>query len=152
VEIDLFGTTHSFEYDKVVATRQHVDVAKIIKDKAGVTVKPILPSTKASKVLWGVTTQTFVPVTVMMLSPNFWEGGVGNKHYFFMLEGCLNDGTARGFFNEYLKSELDQHRKVIEHVGVKMRTELSEQTVERPRLLQHPTQQHHLPGHRQLHP
>jgi len=126
VEIDLFGTTHSFEYDKVVATRQHVDVAKIIKDKAGVTVKPILPSTKASKVLWGVTTQTFVPVTVMMLSPNFWEGGVGNKHYFFMLEGCLNDGTARGFFNEYLKSELDQHRKVIEMIGSRMKTELSE--------------------------
>ena len=85
--------------------------------------KNAVPSTKASKVLWGVTTQTFVPVTVMMLSPNFWEGGVGNKHYFFMLEGCRNDGTARGFFNEYLKSELDQHRKVIEHVGVKMRTE-----------------------------
>ena len=126
VEIDLFGTVYSFEYDKVVATRQHVDVAKIIKDKAGVTVKPILPSTKASKVLWGVTTQTFVPVTVMMLSPNFWEGGVGNKHYFFMLEGCLNDGTARGFFNEYLKSELDQHRKVIEMIGSRMKTELSE--------------------------
>jgi len=62
----------------------------------------------------------------MMLSPNHWEdtgSGIGNKHYFFMLENCINDGSARGFFNEFLKPELDQHRKVIEHVGVKMRTE-----------------------------
>ena len=57
----------------------------------------------------------------MMMSPNFWDGhGVGNKHYFFMLDGCLNDGKARGFFNEFLKPDLDAHRKVIEMVGNKM--------------------------------
>lgn len=127
VEIDLFGTVYSFEYDKVVATNGRVDVAKIIKSQTSIEVKPILSSTKASKVLWGVNTQTFVPVTVMMLSPNFWEGAsTGNKHYFFMLDGCRNEGTARGFFNEYLKSELDPHRKVIEMVGSRMHTELSE--------------------------
>ena len=127
VEIDLFGTVHSFEYDKVVSTGGRVYVAKIIKSQTGIEVKPILPLTKASKVLWGITTQTFVPVTVMMLSPNFWEGaGTGNKHYFFMLDGCRNDGTTRGFFNEYLKSELDPHRKVIEMIGSRMHTEMSE--------------------------
>ncbi len=38
-----------------------------------------------------------------------------------MLDGCLNDGSARGFYNEFLKSELDPHRKVFEMVGAKIR-------------------------------
>jgi hypothetical protein len=59
-----------------------------------------------------------------MLSPNYWDDfKVGNKHYFFMLEGCRNDGGARGFYNEFLRSDLDQHRKVFEIVGSKVRTE-----------------------------
>ena len=124
VEIDLFGTVFNFEYDRVVQQGTLVDVATITKTKNGIEIKPLLPLSTRSKEMWGITTQTFVPVTVMMLSPNYWEGaGIGNKHYFFMLDGCRNDGSARGFFNEFLKSELDQHRKVIEHVGVKMRTE-----------------------------
>ena len=43
-----------------------------------------------------------------------------------MLDGCLNDGKARGFFNEFLVDELTQHRKVIEMVGSKMKTDHSE--------------------------
>jgi hypothetical protein len=46
---------------------------------------------------------------------------VGNKHYFFMLDGCANDGTARGFFNEFLMPAFDKHRKVFEMVGSKMK-------------------------------
>ena len=42
-----------------------------------------------------------------------------------MLEGCANNGTARGFYNEFLKSDLDQHRKVLELVGTKLRTDES---------------------------
>jgi hypothetical protein len=60
-----------------------------------------------------------------MMSPNFWDDqvGIGNKHYFFMLDQMKNEGTARGFFNEYLKPKLDAHRKVLELVGSKMKTE-----------------------------
>jgi hypothetical protein len=62
----------------------------------------------------------------MMLSPNFWDGkGVGNKHYMFFLDGCKNDGSARGFYNEFLTPELEAHRKTMEIVGSKMRTEES---------------------------
>ena len=81
-----------------------------------------LPPTQAMKTVWGVTTHTFRDVRAVMMSPNYWDGqGIGNKHYFFLLEGCQNGQEARGFFNEFLKSELDPHRKVIEMVGSKMR-------------------------------
>lgn len=81
-----------------------------------------------------------------MLSPNYWASviddalvrphskehreqqqrrmyGVGNKHWFFILDGCLNDGKARGFYNEFLKEELALHRKVFEMVGAKLSQE-----------------------------
>ena len=36
---------------------------------------------------------------------------------------CKNDGSARGFYNEFLKSEPEPYRKTMELVGAKMRTE-----------------------------
>lgn len=129
VEIDLLGQLHHFTYDKVVGSKEPIEVATLRKTKTGIEVTSSLPSTQSSKALWGVTTQTFVPVNLMLLSPNHWEdtgSGIGNKHYLFMLDGCRNDGSARGFFNEFLKPELDQHRKVIEMVGSKMKTGLSD--------------------------
>lgn len=57
-----------------------------------------------------------------MESPNFWDGrAIGNRHLFFVLEGCRNDGTARGFFNEFLDERLTPHRKVFEVVAGKMK-------------------------------
>jgi hypothetical protein len=129
VEIDLLGQVTKLGYDKVINHKEKLKVATLIKTSTGVEVNPHLPSTQSSKSVWGISTQTFVPVTVMMLSPNFWEdsgSGIGNKHYFFMLENCQNDGSVRGFYNEFLKPELDQHRKVIEMVGSKLKTETSE--------------------------
>jgi hypothetical protein len=43
-----------------------------------------------------------------------------------MLDACCNEGQARGFFNEFLTNELEPHRKTMEMVGAKMRTEESE--------------------------
>jgi hypothetical protein len=120
---------YAYKERGIQAQGKTVEVATITKTKEGVTVVPHITSTQSSKSMWGIATQTFVPVTVMMMSPNHWEdtgSGIGNKHYFFMLENCINDGSARGFFNEFLKPELDQHRKVIEMVGSKMKTELSD--------------------------
>lgn len=127
VEIDFKGTVYHFHYDKTMKSGENVVVAKFKYTKAaGVEIIESLPSSQSVKQVWGVSTQTFHPVLVLMLSPNHWdEKAVGNKHFFFMLQGCVNDGKARGFFNEFLTPELDVHRKVFEIVGTKMKTDES---------------------------
>lgn len=127
VELDFMGTVHRFVHEKAVKTKSTVTVVKFnYSKKDGIKFIESLPSTQASREVWGMQTQTFQKVNVMMMSPNHWDGqNVGNKHYFFMLEGCLNSGTARGFFNEFLIEELNPHRKVIEVVGSKMKAEAS---------------------------
>ena len=101
-----------------IISYSHKDGFKIVKS---------LPSTQASKQVWGLPTQSFRRAGVVMLSPNHWdEHAVGNKHYFFILDGCRNDGKARGFYNEFLNEGLSEHRKVLEIVGAKMKTEESD--------------------------
>ena len=128
VEIEFDGQAHRIAFDKFLRTRETVEVAKIQYSKAGgFKIVESLPSSQSSRTMWGVPTQNFHRVNVVMLSPNHWdEKAVGNKHYFFMLEGCMNEGRARGFFNEFLNAALDPHRKVLEMVGAKMKTEESD--------------------------
>ena len=128
VEIDILGDRYNFVYDKVLGDSKWVEVATFkYSRERGLELVTELTGTKAVKQIWNVSTNTFQKVSVIMNSPNYWDDQQsGNKHYFFMLEGCKNDGKARGFFNEYLKTDLDKHRKVLEMVGAKMKTEESD--------------------------
>lgn len=70
--------------------------------------------------IWGITTEQFIKVDTVLNSPNHWDGErTGNKHWFFILEGCKNPEPTRGIYNEFLKSELEEHRKVFEVLGNK---------------------------------
>jgi hypothetical protein len=127
-EVEFDGQVLTFVYDKPVKDGERVAVATVGYDpQRGFKVVGCLPATQTSKQVWGVTTQVFSKVNVVMLSPNHWDGhGVGNRHYFFMLDQCKNEGQARGFYNEFLLPDLDQHRKVLEMVGARMKTEESD--------------------------
>lgn len=124
VEFDWLGTVHRFSHPQAVRDRSQVTVAKFRYSAAnGIEIIESLPSSQASRTVWGLKTQEFHRVNLVMLSPNYWgDRAVGNKHYFFMLADCKNEGQARGFFNEFLKEELSPHRKVIELVGAKLKT------------------------------
>lgn len=127
-EIEVDGELHKFAYDKVV--KGNVTVAYIDVSRNGITVSPVLPSNASykSKTEWGIDTMKFQKVSCIMLSPNYWEGNsVGNKHYFFMLDGCKNPDPVRGFFNEYLRADLEKdHRRVFEALASKAKTEYSD--------------------------
>lgn len=74
------------------------------------------------KEIWGVKTNDFLKVNMLMLSPNYWNGQeVGNKHYFFVVDDCKNPDSAVGFYNEFLISELNPHRKVFEILSSSLR-------------------------------
>lgn len=124
VEIDWLGTMHRFAYTSPMRTGDRIRVAKFkYSVENGVEIFESLSPSQTSKVMWGLKTQEFQRVNVITLSPNYWgQRAVGNKHYLFMLAGCVNDGQARGFFNEFLTDELTPHRKVIEMVGARMKT------------------------------
>lgn len=128
LEMEFDGTVHSFAYPTAIKTGNSVVACKFkYTHKEGLTILESLPSKQTSKTVWGLPTQTFQKVRVVMLSPNHWdEREIGNKHWFFMLDGCLNDGTARGFFNEFLSEALTPHRKVLEMVGARMKTDASD--------------------------
>ena len=129
VEVDILGTTYNFSYDRAIGRNEQVEVAEFeYTREGGLRIVSSLPASTAHRELWNVTTNKFHPANVVMLSPNHWDGqGVGNRHYFFMLEGCRNAETARGFYNEFLSEELSKHRKVLEIVGSKVRTDESDE-------------------------
>jgi hypothetical protein len=78
---------------------------------------------------WGVNTNRFQKVSMIMNSPNHWEEQIGHKHVIFAIEGAKNDETPRGFFNEFLKEELNKNRKVFEVLGSKLVVEPSDRQV-----------------------
>lgn len=128
VEVEFGGVVYSFAHPNPLPDRQKVDVCTFkYSGETGLTMVKTLPEKNASKTVWNVPTHTYRQVRVVMQSPNHWDDlGVGNKHYFFMLDGCVNEDKARGFFNEFLHESLSPHRKVLEMVGSKMKTDATD--------------------------
>lgn len=124
-EVAFGGEIYSFDYRKPMKQNERVDVAIVHFDGEKFSITEKLPSTNTPKEVCGLTTGQFVPVSTIMYSPNYWDKqeGIGNKHYFFMLNGCVNPDHPNGFFNEYLKNELLPHKRVFEALGSKMAVE-----------------------------
>lgn len=121
-EIEANGEVHQYEYRHPLRTGDRVPVAIVTLKNGQFTINDELKSTVSSRNLWGVSTNQFVPVSVAMYSPNYWDEqtGIGNRHYFFMLKGCQNPDKLNGFYNEFIKQELLTHKRVFEALGAQM--------------------------------
>jgi hypothetical protein len=130
VEMECNGTVSTFSYKKPVSGNQKV--MDFTYDGRDVTITKVHPNIEVDSAgfeqeEWGVTTEKFSKVNMMMLSPNHWdEQKVGNKHYFFILDECLNPEPTRGIYNEFLGGDLTKHRKVFEIIGDKTKCEMTD--------------------------
>jgi hypothetical protein len=128
-EIEFQGQIFQYTYDKPLANKEWVTVAKVTLKNKIFSIEHIIPvGDSQPQEIWNINTQNFKKVSTVMMSPNYWDGeSTGNKHYFFMLEDCLNPDSARGFYNEFLRNELHEDRKVFEMLGSELKAEYSDQ-------------------------
>lgn len=117
VEIEFGGDIYTYEYNQRVVGM--IAVAEVTLKDGEFTIRHILPETGvSSKEIYCLSTNEFHKVNLVCLSPNHWgDNNVGNKHYFFMLDGCKTPNAIRSFHNENLLPDLAEHRKVFEVLG-----------------------------------
>lgn len=130
IETESNGKIEHYSYERAVGNKETVEVGRMTV--AGEVVTAFRPGKdmqrgSAGKELWGIATEQFVPVSTIMYSPNYFDDcEVGNRHYFFILKGCVNDQPARGIYNEFLCGDLQAHRKVFEVLGDRTKCEPSQ--------------------------
>jgi len=121
-EVEFEGQVFQYEYREPMGNKEWVTVAEVTLNDGRFTIQHVLPTTSASQERWGLKTLSLVRVQAIVLSPNFWDDKtVGNKRWFFILEGCKNPEPCRGICNEFLHPRLIEHRKVFEVLAHKTR-------------------------------
>lgn len=130
VEVESCGKLSHYSYSKVVHDKHSVHVATLHMRSGAIervdAGDPAVVASDISRERWGLKTETYVKVSAVTLSPNYWgddaddaSASQGNKHTFFVLDGAQCDEPMRGIFNEYLHPRLEAHRKVFEVIGDK---------------------------------
>ncbi len=120
-ELEYNGEIYSYSSNKPLRGGQDEQVVTFSFSNGRIKFDKPMTSPLRSKEIWGCHTGGFQKVSMIMNSPNHWDGEeTGNKHYMFMLEGCKNPGDSRGFFNEFLRNDLMSEKRVFEALGSKM--------------------------------
>jgi hypothetical protein len=124
IEVECGGKLSHFSYNKTVRDKQDIHVVTLHMKEGRIESlemgDPAITASNISQTKWGLTTEQYVKVDAVTLSPNYWgDNAVGNKHTFFVLHGAKNDEPTRGIYNEFLHPRLESHRKVFEVIGDK---------------------------------
>lgn len=118
-EIEFDNKIFKFSYHKPLKYNEFIDVAYVKYYNGNFEIIPILTPIYGSNKVWNINMNTFVPVSLICYSPNYWgNNSVGNKHVFFMIKNCINRDTPNAWYNEYLKPELkNENKRVMEALG-----------------------------------
>lgn len=126
-EVAIGDEVFQYEIPHRIERSKPVDIATVtIKDGRMAAIKHsdyLKDGSGIVRELYGLQTCQFHRVSLVCLSPNYWQSEVGRKHYFFMLDGAKAPAKFRGFHNEFLVPELLDHRKVMEVLGHTMQVE-----------------------------
>jgi hypothetical protein len=127
-EIAFGGQVYSFVRKEPMKNKEWVSVATVRLQNGRFEMVEAMPGSTTPVVEWGLSMGQFHNVSVCMFSPNYWDGqeGIGNKHYFFMVDGCINKTRPNGFYNEFLDNELMKQKSVFEALGGVMQVEDSD--------------------------
>lgn len=124
VEVELMGNVYALQCPNSPSDNSRICVGKVVSDGKGNVkiVSDMLVAGHASQDKWNLKTNEWIPVDMIMKSPNFWDDQkIGNEHVFFMLKDCKNPDDVRGFYNEFLREEMNTHRKVFELLASNMK-------------------------------
>lgn len=120
-ELAFNGEVYRFVHKEPLENKEWVTIAKLELKNGYFNIVEMAETDTDQKDMWGLRTNQFVPVSVVCYSPNYWDEqkGIGHQHLFFMLKDCINPEEPNGYYNEFLKPELEQHRRVFEALGAK---------------------------------
>lgn len=128
VEIESRGEVFNFSNKKGLNHKETIEVVQFTYNKKdGLKMAENAKSSVSSNDKWNLSTNKFQKVSMIMNSPNYWdENKTGNKHWFFIMDNCINDEPTRGFFNEFLREDLMKQKRVFEILGSKFKVEPSD--------------------------
>lgn len=130
-EIEFDGKIYQYIYP-ALKQKEWCTVAIVTLKDGQFTIEHKLPCVnfddEKDETIFGLDTNKFHKVNLVCLSPNFWDGqkGIGNKHYFFCLQGAKSPEKIRSIHNEFLSDDLMKHRKVMEVLGARLQVESTE--------------------------
>ena len=125
-QLEMDGKTFDYEYVHTHTGSVKIPVVTVKYDGVEFSASHhIQPSISEDAVisLYGLNTNEFHKVNLLLESPNHWDKPIGNKHYMFMLENCKADKPLRGFHVENLNSDLLQCKRTLEIFANKSKIE-----------------------------
>lgn len=126
-EIEFGGRVFQYDHPEPLRHKEWITLAVATLKNREFTIEHKHPMGTLKQEVWGLTTEQYVKVDAVTLSPNYWgDNAVGNKHTFFVLHGAKNDEPTRGIYNEFLHPRLETHRKVFEVIGDKTKCQPTE--------------------------
>lgn len=127
-EIAFDGQVYRFIRREPLQHKEWITLAKLELKNGHFKIIEMMENDTTPIKIWGLKTNQFVPVSAISYSPNYFDEqeGIGHRHLFFFLKDCVNTEEPNGYYNEFLKNELAEHKRVFEALGAKCHVEDTE--------------------------